>query len=777
MQMIDAKHPATERGDMLVFLSGISEITGVSEAAQEYADQNGRWVVLQLHSTLSLAEQDKVFDYPPDGVRKMIISTTIAETSVTIDGVRFVCDSGKVKEMQYDPISKMRRLKEFWVSRASAEQRKGRAGRTGPGVCFRLFSETEYQAMEAYSKPEIERVPLDSLVLQMVSMGLPDCRKFPFIEPPRPEALENSITVLKEQDAMTEDETLTVTGKVLANLPVDVSIGKMLIMGTLFNQVDSVLSLAAALSVQSPFTNKAYKDTDCVAARRNLDSDHGDPITLLNSFREWLKIKDDDRENSRKWCKRRGLEEQRFYEMTKLRKQFEELLEEAGLLQKRGDAGLTSAERMARHGELRQLKDMKRNLKKGERKKKTLKVGENDIDEEKEDNEPDMKDIDFRMRNDAGTVRQLLNSSSAISYKDLSMLKLILTSGLYPQIAIGDEFNSYKSGSDQMFHTRVKPFNVLHPNSFFATAPEVLELDSLSVVAAPGFTTKHPASSGHQLLVYLSLLETLKPYVMAPLRMPALPALLLFSHTLDCNGDFGRVVCDAWLEVTFLLAQDAQDQMLAAVRLRRLWQELLQLKLTDTGEQVRDDIKHRVAQAKLETKLSRGLVEFIHNKTVFSMKRLLAGDLKVLYVGPGRNMDIMDGNPFDPAGGKDVKPHARKGGVRLTPNVTFNCLVGPKDAPQSGQDCALFLCPVCQAEMYCGPLVRMGHLERCRGREEEERGREEAGREEERGREEEVNPLARRFHCEKCDTTLRLTSSEILRHRRGCGVKKEESRE
>ena len=94
-------------------------------------------MVLQLHSTLSLAEQDKVFDYPPEGVRKVIISTNIAETSVTIDGVRFVCDSGKVKEMTYDPVCKMRRLKEFWVSRASAEQRKGRAGRTGPGVCFR----------------------------------------------------------------------------------------------------------------------------------------------------------------------------------------------------------------------------------------------------------------------------------------------------------------------------------------------------------------------------------------------------------------------------------------------------------------------------------------------------------------------------------------------------------------------------------------------------------------------------------------------------------------
>lgn len=141
----------------------------------------------------------QVFDYAPDGVRKCIVSTNIAETSITIDGIRFVADSGKVKEMSYDAVSKMQRLKEFWISKASAEQRKGRAGRTGPGVCYRLYSEEEYQALEKYSTPELQRVPLDSLLLQMVSMGLPDSRKFPFIEPPAMESIENSILSLKQQ--------------------------------------------------------------------------------------------------------------------------------------------------------------------------------------------------------------------------------------------------------------------------------------------------------------------------------------------------------------------------------------------------------------------------------------------------------------------------------------------------------------------------------------------------------------------------------------------------
>ena len=137
--------------------------------------------------------------------------------------------------MHYDPVSKMSRLKEFWISRASAEQRKGRSGRTGPGVCFRLFlncstfslslnlttiastsrlyADSEYNALTAYSAPEIQRVPLDNLILQMISMGLPDARKFPFIEPPPPESIENSILVLKEQGALNEDESLTVVGK------------------------------------------------------------------------------------------------------------------------------------------------------------------------------------------------------------------------------------------------------------------------------------------------------------------------------------------------------------------------------------------------------------------------------------------------------------------------------------------------------------------------------------------------------------------------------------
>lgn len=148
MQLIDNKYPSecnrdksrimsknlfqfyrffteTEKGDLLIFMSGLNEITAIVDAANEYAEKNKNWIILPLHSSLSIADQDKVFDYPPEGVRKCIVSTNIAETSVTIDGIRFVIDSGKMKEMSYDTASRMQRLKEFPISKASAKQRMG----------------------------------------------------------------------------------------------------------------------------------------------------------------------------------------------------------------------------------------------------------------------------------------------------------------------------------------------------------------------------------------------------------------------------------------------------------------------------------------------------------------------------------------------------------------------------------------------------------------------------------------------------------------------------
>ena len=194
-----------------------------------------------------MSEQEKVFDIAPDGVRKCILSTNIAETSVTIDGIRFIIDSGKVKEMNYDPSSRLSRLSEFWISKSSAKQRTGRAGRTGPGECFRFYSQEEYNHFAEFPQPEIMRVPLEPILLQIKAYGLGDPRKFDLIEKPAEsnvdsalERLSNlgAIDIVLQQSDDHENKSLRVLGeikplgRILAILPMDVVLGKMLVLGS-----------------------------------------------------------------------------------------------------------------------------------------------------------------------------------------------------------------------------------------------------------------------------------------------------------------------------------------------------------------------------------------------------------------------------------------------------------------------------------------------------------------------------------------------------------------
>ena len=157
-------------------------------------------------------------------------------------------------------------------------------------MCFRLYSESDYHAFSQYTTSEILRVPLDAIILQMVSLGITHIREFPFIEPPPASNVENSIHFLKQQGALTDSESLTPIGQMLAQLPVDVVIGKMLLIGSVFHVIEPVMVIAAALSVQSPFTRRLDHDPDVTSLRQPLESDHGDPFTLLNAYDEWLQV-------------------------------------------------------------------------------------------------------------------------------------------------------------------------------------------------------------------------------------------------------------------------------------------------------------------------------------------------------------------------------------------------------------------------------------------------------------------------------------------------------
>ncbi|ETN59898.1 ATP-dependent RNA helicase [Anopheles darlingi] len=803
LQLIDQKYPPTEKGDLLIFLSGLTEITSICDAAREYNEKTKNWIILPLHSTLSIAEQDKVFDYAPDGMRKCIVSTNIAETSVTIDGIRFVVDSGKVKEMSYDPTTKMQRLKEFWISRASAEQRKGRAGRTGPGVCYRLYAEQQFHDFEPYSTAEILKVPLESLLLQMISMGLPNARLFPFIEPPPMDNIENAIVGLKEAEALTEDEKLTPLGKALARIPVDISIGKMLLMGCVFQQLQPVLTLAAALSVQSPFTNRAYRDPDCERARKSLESDHGDPITLLNAYKEWLELKqnrteyshhhrdrDDDRrgENSKTWCRRRGLEEQRFYEITKLRNQFQDLLQDCGLMEAQSSAEhLSSAERAIRNGELRQLKELRKaHRMEAPRKRKLLKsdiwgAGEEDGDGTEGDGRVDIRDVEFRLSHDTSKIQNLLTGATACSYRDLMTLKLILVSGLYPQVAIADEFNYCKSLSEQFFHTRSKPYVSLHPMSFFGNNAQLLQLTETEIEDKPAlYKSRQPLSARHQLVCYLTLLETNKSYLTNTLRMPAAQTLLLFAHTIETNSTCSRIVCDAWLCLDFpSIPESGQTLLLKATKLRRLWNRLLAEKLkaltiTADGELTKGERQQSIEQMNHE--LWSNLAQFMNTEVCYTIKKLLPADLKAIYKGPPMGdddeeatLEIPSPNPFS----DDFQPlpNAVKGGIYLTEHITYGCLV---ETDWSMQMYEMILehdweCIHCGGTYRLTGLQKLQHMETCQPAAEVKPETLDADALPcERASSSKKKLNASRYECPSCGRRMMLSAIEVLKHKKSC---------
>ena len=780
MQKIDHKYPESERGDLLVFLSGMSEIMSVVEAAKTYAQKTKRWIILPLHSALSIEEQDKVFDVAPEGARKCIVSTNIAETSVTIDGVRFIVDSGKVKEMNFDNKSKMQKLQECWISQASSEQRKGRAGRTGPGVCFRLYDESDYKAFEEYSTPEIQRVPLDSLILQMVSMGLPDARKFPFLENPAMSSIELSIAFLKEQAALTTDEKLTPIGEMLANLPVDIVMGKMLIMGSIFHMMDPVLSITSALSVQSPFTMKAHSDPDALSQRKPLESDSGDPFTLLNAFDEWIQVKAEGH-GTRKWCRRRGLEEQRFYEMAKLKQQFRELLQDHNLLEGEHEHQkyFSAEERKKRFKDRKRLRDLQHQQRSEVRKRKVLKVEEeyelSDWEAEEDAVGDDVKDLEFRLRHDLDQLQEKSNKNRHFSMRDINLLKVILCSGLFPQIAIADEQNSYKSDTEQAFHTKSKQFLILHPTSVFATHPETLELQDKDILSKSGSdATRYPMSHKHQLLAYVSLLETTKPYLVGAMRVPAMQTLLLYSSSLDTNTDLTRVVCESWLEIKFDQPEDAEHMISSVVHLRSTWQKLIKLKLrrrisTSVEDKLEEEAVYKQAR-KLERLLASKLTEFLDSRAVYSIRRIMSAEIKHLYKGPTKDC-TESSSVVSELLKNSGEPHPTKGGYKVNDFFTYDCLGDEEgEAVWGGYSSCMqkhWTCPKCQQHLIVTVVERIKHEQDC------DTNRPKAGNEEESALTEQKSSMKKSqkiYHCSSCDKEYEFSPIEVLRHKKNCKI-------
>ncbi|KAF5093754.1 hypothetical protein D0Z03_002294 [Geotrichum reessii] len=227
---------------------------GFDETLEEGQDANAPLHVLPLYSLLPTKEQMKVFDEPPAGSRLCVVATNVAETSLTIPGIRYVVDCGRSKERVYDEETGVQQFTVNWISKASSGQRSGRAGRTGPGHCYRIFSSAVYERdFDQFSKPEILRMPIDGLVLQMKAMGIDKIVNFPFPTPPDRTALQKGLNLLKYLGALDEKENLSNLGRSMSLFPLSPRFAKMLIIGDQLECLPYIVAIVAGLSVGDPF--------------------------------------------------------------------------------------------------------------------------------------------------------------------------------------------------------------------------------------------------------------------------------------------------------------------------------------------------------------------------------------------------------------------------------------------------------------------------------------------------------------------------------------------
>lgn len=283
-------------GAILVFFPGYDDILEQYEMLNNRLSGLANFRIYMLHSNMQTNDQNAVFKSVPPDTRKIILSTNIAETSITIDDVVYVIDSGKVKQKHYDSVTSTTSLTATWISQACATQRAGRAGRTKPGVCFRLFTRQRYEAMDKFTLPEILRVPLTEICLQ-TSIIASHTSIIDFlskaIQPPSTMSIKQSIKLLQKLGALDDDENLTELGLILADLPVDARFGKILLYGIFLKCIDPVLTIVSALSVNDPFvlpTTAVDKDRAAKAKRDMAEDSYSDCLSLLRAFQKWNEV-------------------------------------------------------------------------------------------------------------------------------------------------------------------------------------------------------------------------------------------------------------------------------------------------------------------------------------------------------------------------------------------------------------------------------------------------------------------------------------------------------
>uniref|UniRef100_UPI00359015E6 putative ATP-dependent RNA helicase DHX57 isoform X2 n=1 Tax=Myxine glutinosa TaxID=7769 RepID=UPI00359015E6 len=337
--IVNGNHPDGP-GAVLVFVPGFMEIKTLIKQlrSNDLLNLSHRCWLLPLHSSLSREEQQVVFCKPPAGVTKIIISTNIAETSLTIDDIVYVIDTGRMKETRYDPTKSMESLDDTWVSKANALQRCGRAGRVGPGICFHLFTSHHFNhQLLAQQVPEILRVPIEQLCLRIKilpafrNQNLADVFN-QLIEPPMPEALETANQRLFDIGALDREEQLTPLGHHLASLPIDVRLGKLMLLGCIFHCLDPVLTIAACLASRSPFVSPWENREEAVEKKRTFAVSNCDHLTMLKAYKGWIKALKRGSLEAHRYTMGNFLSPTILQEIFSLKRLFAELLSDIGFV-------------------------------------------------------------------------------------------------------------------------------------------------------------------------------------------------------------------------------------------------------------------------------------------------------------------------------------------------------------------------------------------------------------------------------------------------------------
>ena len=320
----------TNTGDVLIFMPGERDIRETGDQLQ--GRFSGEAEIVPLFGRLSSGDQQKVF--APSAKRKVIIATNIAETSLTIPGIRYVIDAGLARISRYNPRNRTRRLPVESISQSSANQRKGRAGRVQDGVCIRLYSEEEFNERPAFTQPEIQRSNLAEVILRMKAFHLGDIETFPFVQPPTPAAISSGYALLQELGALDEQRALTALGRDLARLPIDPTIGRMLLQSQHEHATQELLIIASGLSIQDPRERPSDQKEAAAAAHRKFNDPRSDFLTLLNIWNavhdQWEQLRTQNQR--RKFCKQHFLSYLRMREWQDLYTQLHNALEDLGTL-------------------------------------------------------------------------------------------------------------------------------------------------------------------------------------------------------------------------------------------------------------------------------------------------------------------------------------------------------------------------------------------------------------------------------------------------------------